>query len=353
MKKFIITPVAAIVMLGVSGIASAETSVNISKQVDISNTVDYRGAAAMVGFVNFNQLGMAVISNEQGSSNNLVGNIRNTNNAKIEDSANGLTGNSGVNVAAGDNNAQANNTALTALGTNSQLLGLGGSSVDAEIASNQYSGVNAVNNQGNHNNANIENGSLSNSAGNLGVNVAAGNSNMQANNFAVSYGESANLAVSTVDNKQFTESNITNNETLLTRREAVNVGVTMVGGAFGGYEGTSVQSNDVYPEIWQGGTASQNHGEGNYWGHLDFDNKSDSGQDGRFEFADKGDISLGLVMVGNVRTYDTVVGRNNINNAVLSGGSLSNAAGNVGVNVASGTNNLQSNSLSLSVGGQF
>ncbi|GGB40795.1 hypothetical protein GCM10011502_12660 [Oceanisphaera marina] len=379
MKKLIIAPVAAVVMLGLSGYANAsDTGVDIYKHVHITNHIDYSGHAKIHGSIGVNKLGMAVIDSYQNTTNNWVGNTRNTNNANISGgSGNNMAGNGGVNVAAGDNNVQANNTAMTVLGDdaapdegeggdNNERRGRpgnthwdknGGASVDAEIGSSQVSAYNDVDNQGNHNNARIDGGSLNRSAGNLGVNVAAGNGNVQANNFALSYGQNASLAVSTVDNKQFTTNNNTTNKTLTTRREGETVGVALVGKAYGSYEGTSVQSNDVYPEIWQGGSASDGHTGGQYWGHMDFDGAPGAGgdspssdNDGHFEFAEEGDIKLGIVMVGGVKTYNTIQGRTNVNNAVLSGGSLNGAAGNVGVNVAAGTNNLQSNNMALSVG---
>lgn len=379
MKKFIIAPIAAVVTLGLSGYAVAQdadkTGVDIYKHVSITNQIDYEGSALIGGQVGISQLGMAVIDNYQNSTSNQVQNIRNNNNADISGgSGNDLSGNAGVNVSAGDNNVQANNTALTVLGkadgdngggevTSKGRPGHGGkpitfdkgASVDAEISSAQVAGMNTVNNQGNHNNAAIAGGSLSNAAGNLGVNVAAGSGNVQANNFALSYGEKANLAVSTVDNKQFTTGNITNNESLMDKTTTESVDVNLTGNISGSYTGNSVQSNDVYPEIWQGpkDKPGQNHPDGEtYWGHADFDRSpADKGVDSHFEFADKGTIELGSVSLnGSLATINHTVGRINVNNASISGGSLNNAAGNIGVNVAAGTNNLQSNSMALSVG---
>lgn len=393
MKKLIIAPVAAVVMLGLSGYANAsenENGVDISKHVHITNHVNYAGGAYIGGYVSVNRLGMAAIDNNQYSTFNNVENHRNTNNATLGGgSANNLAGNSGINIAGGDNNVQANNTALTALSdcvtcaddNNSGEGGEGGegnpaasksvktgwdkhggASVDAEIGSNQTSGGNYTNNQGNHNNATVSGGSLNDSNGNLGVNVAAGSGNVQANSFALSYGKDASLAVSTVENNQANSGNNTNNATLMSKKVGSTVGITMFGSNIGGtYKGDSVQSNDVYPEIWEGGTAANGHKGGTYKGHMDFDgspltsgDKPSSGNDGHFEFAENGTIDLGLVVLsGGVTTYNTIVGRTNVNNAVLSGGSLNNAAGNVGLNVAAGTNNLQSNNMALSVGGEF
>ncbi|WP_319782598.1 hypothetical protein [Oceanisphaera sp. IT1-181] len=365
MKKFIIAPVAAVVMLGLSGTAFASasengshgTGVDIYKNVEITNKIDYKGHAHIGGYVGINQLGMAVIDSYQNTTDNEVRNTRNENNASVSGgSANNLKGNSGVNVAAGDNNVQANNTAITALGNPSRSLwGDKGASVDAEIGSTQVSALNKTYNIGNHNNASISGGSLNGSAGNLGANVASGNGNVQANNFAVSYGKDTNLAVSTVDNKQFTTGNYTLNETQMKKTEGKSINMSLSGKVNGTYNGNSEQSNDVYPEIWQGpsGQADQNHPGGqDYWGHADFDRSpDDAGVESHFKFAENGDIDLGTVTLsGNLAVVNHIVGRTNVNNASISGGSLNNAAGNIGVNVASGTNNLQSNSMALSVG---
>lgn len=386
MKTFIMAPVAAMVMLGLSGTALASSQnqgadhsgVDIAKSVKITNKIDYSGEAMIGGRIGVSQLGMAVIKNQQGSKNNNVINNRNANNASISDnSANGLTGNSGVNVAAGDNNIQSNNTALTVLGKSevdlSPAPGQGGgeggetargyyptpvvfakgASVDAEIGSVQFATENYVENKGNHNNASISADSLNNSAGNLGANVASGNGNVQANNFAVSYGKDANLAVSTVNNHQFSSSNDTVNKSLKEKSTTEKVQVSLSGNINDGkYQGNSEQTNNVYPEIWQGGAEGSNHGDGKtYWGHADFDDQAKSGQDGKFKFAESGTIDLGKVTLkGNLAVINHTTGRVNVNNASISSGSLNNASGNVGVNVAAGTNNMQSNSLALSVG---
>lgn len=383
MKKFTIAPIATVVMLGLSGTAFAhnhgndgdndKTGIDIYKKVNITNNIDYEGKARISGSIGINKLGMALINNAQGTTQNNVVNFRNDNNARISDnSGNHLTGNSGVNVAAGDNNVQSNNAAITVLGkvkgkteedpstepsfsksSNQNDYGVHhggkGASVDAEIASMQVSAGNNVINDGNHNNSKISDNALNHSAGNLGVNVTSGSGNVQANNFAVSYGKEAHLAVSTVDNQQATGGNNTTNTTLMAEDVEKVVKVTMKGNVSGDYKGTSKQSNDVYPEIWYGGSVNTPHPDGDqYAGHIDFDDKNPN-KPGRFEFKDKGTVDLGEVSLsGKVVTYNTVVGRTNVNNAIMSGNTLNHAAGNVGVNVSAGTNNLQSNSLALS-----
>ncbi|MDV2857272.1 hypothetical protein [Oceanimonas sp. CAM02] len=396
MKKLTLAPVAAIVILGISGYANAEsgkgkdTGMDIYKEIDVSADIDFGGSAWVYGAIGVNKLGMAAIDSYQNSTNNnanagqegsAINNFRNTNNSKLggEGTASDLAGNVGINMSSGDNNVQANNAAITVLGDSeadpvggeSVAQGRGlfpifddkGAAVDAEISSAQVASGNATLNYGNHNDAVINGGSLSENSGNLGVNVAAGNSNVQANNFAVSYGKDAQMAMATVDNKQFATGNTTVNKTLLEEDVARKVSLTMRGNVSGSYQGESEQSNNVYPEIWLGpiNRPSQNHPDGdNYIGHLDFDgtpgssaanSPRDNGVESHFKFEESGTVDLGEVTLsGELITYKTVVGRTNVNNAVLSGGSLNGSSGNIGVNVTAGTNNLQSNNLALSVG---
>ncbi|HER34655.1 MAG TPA: adhesin, partial [Halothiobacillaceae bacterium] len=69
---------------------------------------------------------------------------------------------------------------------------------------------------------------------------------------------------------------------------------------------------------------------------------------GYLGFREGGKILLGSVMSGEVATTRYVV-VNAKNDASLLGNAFANASGNIGVNVASGTGNLQSNALSMAV----
>ena len=93
------------------------------------------------------------------------------------------TGNIGLNVAAGADNMQANNTALShALGV------LPSGQAAATIESAQISGPFALAMAGGNNDtASLSNHVLQNATGNIGANIAAGDANMQGNNLAVSF----------------------------------------------------------------------------------------------------------------------------------------------------------------------
>ncbi|MGO1793445.1 MAG: hypothetical protein ACTHY5_08740 [Oceanisphaera sp.] len=410
MKKFIIAPVAAVVMLGLSGYANAQeegdvpTGVDIYKRVDIQTDIGKLGRTYMLGLVGVNQEASAIIDNAQQSTgqNNAAGTSENgkraaqnylhTNNSQLGDgSGDGAAGNIGINMSAGDNNVQANNAAMTVLGNSEATVvptvpeteipmdeestpelqrfaasqegdGAGvlsflgewievGASVDAEIGTDQLASGNVTINTGVTNNAHITD-SLDNAAGNVGVNVASGNSNVQANNFAASYGVGASVAIATVDNKQVSMGNNTLNQPKLADEvQTLTSSMTLDAGTVD-ITGTMDQVEGVYPEIWlSDNNTGHNVGSNTYAGHLDFDDNNNNDDNGTFSFASDLEADLGDITVTSYNdvVVNSTVTAESLNDSILSN-SLNNASGNVGVNVTSGSNNLQSNSLALSVG---
>jgi len=154
------------------------------------------------------------------------------------------------------------------------------------------------------------------------------------------------MAEATVSSQQTLDHNVTHQQGYLDKKyDTVNV--TMVGGMFGGYKGTSDQIGDVYPDIWTGDT----HPDGTQTGHFDLDTDTQGGSDlnddgGALAFNEEGKILLGGVFTGQVVTANWIV-RPHQNNATLSGDALRGASGNIGVNITAGTNNLQGNHLSI------
>lgn len=271
----------------------------------------------------------ATIVDSQTVEDNTVNNQMTINNATINGgSVSDVEGNVGVNVVAGDNNQQAN-AAVLASADASFVFGTATASIDVD----QSGSGNTLNNASVPNYAQVSNAIYSTS-GNIGVNVAAGNFNQQKNDMAAAVAGGA--AVASSDTSQELSGNLTNNAAQLDMGESSQtVQVTMTGT----YDGTSSQSNDVYPEVWSGGDHPDG---GDQVGHIDFDNEGVN--DGRFEFDETGDISL----AGTVTTTNTVVTSitpvsNNANlNTALYG-----VSGNVGVNIAAGGGNQQSNSLAI------
>lgn len=287
----------------------------------------------------------ATIDDTQTSSGNAVLNQATDNDAAVTGSLGGASGNVGVNVAAGDNNQQANAAAIS---TADALFVFGlpvNAETDASITVTQLSRRNAVTNHSTPNNASLSD-SAGGASGNIGVNIAAGAYNQQKNDMAVASGEEAVTAGANVTVEQTSQGQLTNNYATL---EYGNQAVTLTLNGGGSYEGQSDQIGDVYPDMWDdaphpGGTAN---------GHFDLDSDTQGGSDlnddgGALAFNEAGSLDL----EGTVSGYIPVVSgfsQASANNASLSG-SLSGVSGNVGVNIAAGAGNQQSNSLAIAAG---
>ncbi|GGK84514.1 hypothetical protein [Amphritea balenae] len=338
-QVFKLAPLAvAVAALSLSGVAIAGSDgpsndgprkhhrdgAHLSKHVHVSKKVEYKGDVAIDGRIRVNSLGMSVIDQEQDSDGNLTINDRVDNNATLDGNAlRDSKGNMGINVSAGDHNVQSNAAALSAADA-SFVFG----SADAEIFMDQNAEDNVAFNWGTINNADFGDDALRGAKGNIGVNVTAGSSNVQANSFAASVA-SGSMGEATVSVKQETENNMVHNLPEETY-EVITTRVTMSGGMSGGYSGngngsysgtnygagysgvnhaarysgrngpatysgTSSQSNDVYPEVWINGSGHE-QGGASYWGHIDYDNDNVSpgganDDPGRFEFDESGTIS--------------------------------------------------------------
>ena len=303
------------------------------------------GAYATGGGLDLGEGAVAVISDTQLNFKNQVLNKGTENTATIEDSLNSASGNVGVNVAAGDNNQQANAAAVS---TADAFFVFGIPVVSSAVASvdvEQKAFKNDLTNYSVPNNASLTNSGNSTS-GNVGINVAAGNYNQQKNDMAIASSSSAHTAVASVNVMQKSFMNQTDNlATLEYGKQKVVLGLA----AKGSYEGQSDQIGDVYLDMWEG----QNHPGGSNIGHADLDSESQGAVDlnadgGALAFNEAGDIHLGGFVSGFI---PTVAGFNAPvqNNAIISG-SLNSVSGNVGVNVAAGGGNQQSNSLAVTAG---
>lgn len=222
----------------------------------------------------------ASVNDTQHNYNNQVINKETKNTASIEGSLNGATGNVGANVAAGDNNQQANAAAIAtadALFVFGQYLG---QEASASISVTQKAHDNDLVNYGNPNSASV-NDSGNGAQGNVGMNVAAGNFNQQKNDLSIASSEQATTATASVDMLQESHGNFTDNKI-----------------------------GDVYEVA-----------------------------------ADLNGVSSGQGWFPGPQKPQTPV----VNTASISA-SLNNASGNVGVNVAAGGGNQQSNALAIAAG---
>lgn len=281
----------------------------------------------------------ASVTDAQYNYGNQVTNKGTQNNASANGSIGGVSGNVGANVAAGDNNQQAN---AVALATADEKFVFGYATASTSVTQQAYN--NKLDNYSTANNASL-NSSLQGISGNFGVNVTAGNYNQQKNDMAaaVSNGQYTSASGSAT---QTSTGNVTvNNSTVKT--EYVQVGMGFA--AAGGYAGISDQHGDTYLDTWQGET----HPGGANTGHVDVDSQAQGASDrlhngGALSFDEVGVIGLAGFATGYI---PVVSGFNKavVNNASLNG-SIIGVSGNVGVNVAAGGGNQQTNSLSIGAG---
>lgn len=307
---------------------------------------------------------------------NSVTNTKLTNDAHIGDNVgSSASGNIGMNVAAGDTNVQDNAAALSAVDA-----GFVFGQSTADVIVGQANIGNTTMNSGVMNTASIGNSAFQSASGNIGVNVASGTGNGQKNTMAASV-STARVANASINSTQVSAGNSIRNEGR-TEKYTDLVSVTMRGSSKGSYAGSGSgsyagrtastttgqmdQIGNVYPDTWTGNS----HPGGTQTGHIDLDTATQGGSDlnhdggalafgthdmkstgsesGRLGFREEGAIGLSTVMSGQVASTRYVV-VNAVNDASLSGDAFSKASGNIGVNVAAGTGNLQSNSLSMAV----
>ncbi|WP_312317610.1 adhesin [Stenotrophomonas sp.] len=339
--------------------------VNLESDLQVGADVKFRGRPTVSGDLEVNSAAIAIIDNRQSVMNNEGENELLENNSSIsENVAQNASGNLGFNTAAGDNNAQDNAAALSAADA-SFTFGMS----DAQVYVDQYGAGNSTWNDGVVNNSSLSGNAFRGATGNIGVNSAAGNNNEQKNALAASV-STARMATASIASKQISEGNSVSNEgyvkrmqdtTEVTLRGTVRGGTAAIG--VGGYRGTgnAYQSSNLYADSWTGGS----HSGGNSTGHIDFDNETqgavqnpnregvggfgfDTEEEGVLAFGEVGYADLRASLSGTVATTRWVVERAE-NNASLSGDAFRGASGNIGVNVAAGTGNLQANSLALAV----
>lgn len=182
----------------------------------------------------------ALVVDTQQNYNNKVSNFGTLNNASVSGSIKDASGNVGVNVAAGDNNQQANAAALASADASFVF---GTATASTSVLQSGYG--NTLNNYSNPNTASLSN-SANNVSGNLGVNVAAGNFNQQKNDLAAA-----------VSNGQYSTAGSAASQTS-TGNTTVNSANYAYGGTYvslklnadGSYKGTSDQIGDVYLDTW-------------------------------------------------------------------------------------------------------
>jgi hypothetical protein len=250
--------------------------------------------------------------------------------------------------------------------------------VEAKIFSVQRAKYNDTENEGMTNSASVGDDALSFATGNIAVNVAAGNNNAQSNMLAVAVAPSG-VSVATAYVSQKSMYNYTSNYPVkveevqevpvsLDLSALGSAGATTFGGDYSGYWG-GIEVGGFSGETE--GTVSGEYA-GEQWIQGPYCYYRPGIEYGEFEGETEGEVSgsyAGLqggceggtlegsvdaqpiTLTGSVTGSVPVVVTTNVNTtnyAALGGSALAYASGNIGVNIAAGTNNLQANAFSVS-----
>ncbi|WFM72160.1 hypothetical protein [Halomonas sp. CKK8] len=300
-------------------------SINVS--INNSATSDSSFITSVTAISEADQYAGATVDSKQLTDGNVVTNQGSENDATMGgDSLVGSSGNIGANVAAGDSNSQANDAALASSDA-AEVFG------QAEAYSAQSASGNMVSNIGSSNSAQLGGNSLQNAAGNIAANVAAGVGNAQQNSLAITNNSASGDASATSAGVQSTYNNATFNgpEIRETGGTAeVDLDVTLDASDLVMEQQPESVEIPIYDDA--GPTGSENLDHVGELEDLAFQGTKDS--------------TLGMTVTGEVPTEGTAY-IDHRNDASLDGSALSGASGNIGANVAAGTNNLQRNSLSI------
>lgn len=309
--QFKSTPVAlAVAALFLSPMAFAD--VTIDKNISADQHISTVGLLLVGGLERIDSSTLALVNDHQTSTLNAVTNNETVNTSTVDGHAlEGASGNIGVNVTSGDNNQQANAAAITAADARFVF-----GSADAEIFAHQTAGGNITTNLGSTNSAALGGSALANASGNIGVNISAGNSNQQKNDLAISVG-TARVATATASVDQVNGNNSTNNQTVA-NNVVVLAPVDLTVTSTGTYSGSGSGTVGPIPLL---GSVPQ-------------------------AFTESGTIALAGTVTGSVPVV-VAVNFATTNTSLLGDNALQAASGNIGVNIASGTNNQQHNGLAL------
>ncbi len=262
-----------------------------------------------------------------------------TNGAALDGNAGrNLSGNAGFNIASGSQNQQDNSAALASSKNRGQ------ESANASVGAGQVAYWNlAYQILDGSNSADFSGNALRGASGNIGVNIAAGFLNQQRNSMALSRAKHAETSYASAGNGQTmagtfglslmnTASGSSNDTTLsgnAMRDTSGNIGVNEASG-IGNQQGNTLA------------VAIVNHG--NKWSSAGAYAETGTGQ----SMYGNGSGQAGTLAESEKTEKFTLTRESN--NVRLGGGNvLRNASGNIGVNLASGLNNQQANSLAVSV----
>ncbi len=179
--------------------------VSLKSDIKTNNQVAIEGNAQVIGTIRVDSSSLAAVDNKQFNHDNSVDNtlppLTDSNGNPVEQLQSqtfhsqtaaiaGGAGNLGVNVTSGENNQQDNAAAIAA----ADATFLQGGSTNAQVSVNQSVWNNSINVNGATYTAST--GTITGNAGNTGVNVSSGVSDVQKNGLAISSGHSRLAAAS-------------------------------------------------------------------------------------------------------------------------------------------------------------
>lgn len=370
----------AVAAMAASGVAVAQgdvtsttnnlVDVQMTKNLSLSKDITINGGITVSGILTPDSSAVAVIDDKQFNSGNSGGQDSNgasqntslsNESSSADDMMSGARGNIGVNMNAGDNNMQDNASALASADDSRFVFGL----VDAEVFVHQEAHDNPTVNHDVTNLATIGQRAFQNAAGNIGVNFASGNSNLQKNNFSSAVAN-AGTAEATVNTQQHSTANMTSNSGVYVPGDnggggvvtgefktqsvtlATAAGQPLTGFGQGNMSGTYGSNNIVNEEngsfLVNGTPSPANLYSASHTGGIGANENST--------------YELAATFTGDVPYYEiTACGFCNglgtttfaTNTVTLNNQAFMGASGNIGANMVSGVGNLQSNSLSMSV----
>jgi hypothetical protein len=177
--------------------------IELESEWEFENDIEVRGDVDVEGRIRVgSESGAAVDQDQFTIANGSFGD--GDNKAQVEDDAlKNAEGNIGANVAAGVGNAQANDAAISAV-DGSAVFGSAMVFNTQATAANFNTDWPSGPDNGQFNEASVEDDALEEATGNIGLNVAAGAGNAQTNAMAASVNTSGNLAKASADSEQLT-----------------------------------------------------------------------------------------------------------------------------------------------------
>lgn len=354
-------------------------NVELTKKLSLSKDISIEGGITVSGVLTPDSSAVAVIDDKQFNTGNgmrypIPSDADESSTAQLNGSSNymltneassgdemmsGASGNIAVNINGGDNNMQDNASALASADTGF-IFGI----VDAEVFVRQESHINATTNHDVKNLAMIGESAFTNANGNIGVNFAAGNSNLQKNNFAAAVANGV-ISEASVNTQQNSSGNMTSNSGSFTPSNGEPGGVSGhfeyatvdleaslsgydVGTMSGSYADPANPPEETGTYILEGGEYDPQNGyNANHEGDIGANETSQYQLSGTFTGEHPYYVIDECGFCGDAGSSSFATNRVSLDNQAFMG-----ASGNIGANMAAGSGNLQSNSLAMSVTGR-